>query len=157
MAPGAATVTEPDVRIAVRILHVASMASWLAGSLWLAGDARRSLAAGAEEARAFLGRARSALRLDRIAGGLTILSGLGLLHLARAWPPSLALAIGMGLAVVRAGLTDAVLSPGVKKIAAGLEAGQPPASLAPVAKRLAAVSGVGHLAWLGAIVSMTLR
>ena len=139
---------------AFRLLHVVSMATWLAASLWLAGDARRSLAAGAGEARAFVARARAALRLDRIAGAATIVSGGALLHFAHAWPPRAGLVLGMALAVVRAGLTDAVLAPGVRSIAAGLEGGQPPASLAPRARRLAAVSGVGHLAWLGALAGM---
>ena len=142
---------------AFRLLHVVSMATWLAASLWLAGDARRSLAGGgAGEARAFVARARAALRLDRIAGAATIVSGGALLHFAHAWPPRAGLVLGMALAVVRAGLTDAVLAPGVRSIAAGLEGGEPPASLAPRARRLAAVSGVGHLAWLGALAGMLL-
>jgi hypothetical protein len=140
----------------IKLLHVLSMATWLAASLWLAGDARRSLSAGAGEARAFLGRARAALRLDRIAAGLTILTGLSLLHFAQAWPPRAGLWLGIVLAVVRAGLTDAVIGPAVRRIAAGLEGGQEPAALLPVARRLAAVSGAGHVAWLGALTGMLL-
>jgi hypothetical protein len=132
------------------------MATWLAASLWLAGDARRSLSGGAGEARAFLVRARAALRLDRAAGGLTILTGLALLHFAQAWPPRAGIALGMTLAVVRAGLTDAMLGRAVKTIAAGLEGGEAPGALLPVARRLATVSGVGHLAWLGALTGMLL-
>ena len=142
---------------AFRLLHVLSMATWLAASLWLASDARRSLSAGPDEARAFLVRARAALRLDRLAGLATIVTGLALLHFAHAWPPRGGLWLGMGLAVVRAGLNDAVLSPGVKGLAAGLEAGQAPATLLPVARRLALASGAGHLAWLGAVAGMLLR
>lgn len=141
---------------ALRLAHVLSMASWLAASLWLAGDARRSLAAGPAEARAFLVRARAALRLDRIAGGLTILTGLALLHFAQAWPPRAGIWLGIALAVVRAGLTDAALGPALRRIAAGLEGGQEPAALLPVARRMAAVSGAGHVAWLGALSGMLL-
>lgn len=140
----------------IRLLHVLSMATWLAASLWLAGDARRSLAGGPEQARAFLARARAALRLDRIAGGATILTGLALLHFAQAWPPRGGLWLGMTLAVVRAGLTDAALAPRVRAIGAGLDAGQEPAALLPLARRLAAFSGAGHVAWLGALVGMIL-
>ncbi len=140
----------------MRLLHVLSMATWLAASLWLAGDARRSLSAGAGEAESFLVRARSALKPDRIAGGLTILTGLALLHFAQAWPPRAGLWLGFCLALVRAGLTDAVLSPGLRRIAAGLEAGEAPAALLPVARKLAAASGAGHVAWLGALVGMIL-
>jgi hypothetical protein len=138
----------------VRLLHVLAMASWLGATLWLSGDARRSLGAGQAEAMAFLGRARSAILLDRAAGAVTIFSGLLLLHLAQAWPPRIGLLVGMVLAVVRAGLTDAVMAPGLRKIAVGLAGGAAPASLVPVARRLAAVSGVGHLAWLGALAGM---
>lgn len=140
----------------LRLLHVLSMATWLAASLWLAGDARRSLDGGAAEARAFLGRARAALRLDRIAGGLTILTGLALLHFAQAWPPRPGLALGMALAVVRAGLNDAVLTPSLKRLASGLEGGQAPEALRPLARQLATISGLGHLAWLGALGGMVL-
>jgi hypothetical protein len=140
----------------VRLLHVLSMATWLAASLWLAGDARRSLSAGADEARAFVGRARAALRLDRLAGAFTIVTGLSLLHFAQAWPPRGGLWLGIALAVVRAGLTDAALAPALRGISAGLEAGQAPTALLPAARRMAATSGAGHLAWLGALVGMIL-
>ncbi len=140
----------------MRLLHVLSMATWLAASLWVAGDARRSLAAGPAEARAFVARARAALKLDRLAGALTIVTGLALLHFAQAWPPRAGLWLGFALALVRAGLTDAVLVPAVRAIAAGLEAGQAPAALAPAAKRLSATAMAGHAAWLGALVGMIL-
>jgi hypothetical protein len=140
----------------LRLLHVLSMATWLAASLWLAGDARRSLSAGAAEARAFLARGRAALRLDRLAGLFTIVTGLSLLHFAHAWPPRGGLWLGMSLAVVRAGLTDAALAPALRAISAGLEAGQAPGALLPAARRLAATSVAGHVAWLLALCGMLL-
>ncbi|MBK9518453.1 MAG: hypothetical protein IPO09_14095 [Anaeromyxobacter sp.] len=139
-----------------RLLHVLSVASWLAASLWLAGDARRSLAAGAPEALAFVGRARAAVKLDKLAAILVIVTGLALIHFAKAWPLRGGLWLGIVLATVRAGLTDAVLAPSLKKIAAGLQAGQAPAELLPVARRMALVSGLGHVAWLGALAGMVL-
>jgi hypothetical protein len=45
----------------------------------------------------------------------------------------------------------------VRRIAAGLEAGAAPAALLPEAKRLAAFSGAGHLAWLAALAGMVVR
>lgn len=140
----------------VRFLHILSMAAWLAASLWLAGDARRSLSGGRDQAMAFLGRARSALLTDRAAGALTIFTGLGLIHLANAWPPRLGLVIGFVLALVRAGLTDAVMAPALRRIAVGLADGAEPSTLVPHARRMAAVSGVGHLAWLLALAAMAL-
>jgi hypothetical protein len=141
-----------------RFLHVLSMAAWLAAALWLAGDARRSLTAGGAEALAFTRRARAAVGLDGAAGGLTILTGLALLHFSGIWPNvRTGLWLGMALAVVRAAITGAVLRPGVRRITAGLEAGQAPSALLPEAKKLAAVSGVGHLAWLVALAGMVVR
>ena len=79
-----------------------------------------------------------------------------MLHFANAWPPRGGLWLGIALAVVRAGLTDAALSPALRSIAAGLEGGQAPGALLPVARKMAAVSGAGHVAWLGALVGMIL-
>jgi len=141
----------------VRLLHVLAMAGWLGATLWFGGDARRSLTGGQAEAMAFLGRARAALVLDRAAGAVAIFTGLFLVHLAHAWPPRPGLLIGAGLALVRAGLTDALLGPGLRKIATGLAGGAAPSSLAPVAQRLATVAGAAHLAWLGALAGMMVR
>jgi hypothetical protein len=141
----------------VRFLHVLAMATWLAASLWLGADARRALAGGAGEARAFLDRARAAIKLDRMAAVLTILTGLGLLHLSKAWPDLRpGLWVGMGLALVRAGLNDGLVGPALRKIGLGLAAGQDAAALRPHADRLALGSRLGHLAWLGALAGMLL-
>jgi hypothetical protein len=140
-----------------RFLHVVSMATWLGASLWLAGDARRSLSGGAAEALAFAGRARAAVRLDRVAGLLTILTGVAMIALTQDFPHLRhPLWAGMVLAVVRLGLTDAVLAPTARLIGAGVAAGATPESLQPLARRLAAASGAGHLAWLLALAGMLL-
>jgi hypothetical protein len=138
----------------VRFLHVLSMASWLGASLWLAGDTRRSLAAGPDAARAFFPRALAALSVDRWAGVATFVTGAGLLHLAHLWPPPLSLAVGMVLAVARAGLTDAALFPAFRKLSARLAAGESTEALLPVAGRVAMLSGIGHVIWLGALAGM---
>ena len=139
----------------VRYLHVVSMASWLGASLWLAGDARRSLSAGPEATRAFLQRALASLKVDRWAGVATLITGAALIHFTKVWPAlPMALVVGMALGVARAGLTDGLLFPTVRKLAARLEAGESPATLLPVAGRLAMLSGIGHLVWLGALAGM---
>jgi hypothetical protein len=141
--------------ILVRYLHVVAMAAWLGSALWLAGDARRSLAAGPDAARAFMPRALVALRLDRWAGLATILTGLGLIHLTHVWPAlPPALVAGMALGLVRLGVTDGLLRPAVRRLAARLDAGEPAEALLPAARRLSMLSGIGHLAWLGALAGM---
>jgi hypothetical protein len=140
---------------AFRYLHVVSMASWLGAALWLAGDARRSLGASPEAAHAFLRRARASLRLDRWAGLATLVTGAALIHFTRVWPAlPLPLLIGMVLGVARLGLADAALRPALGRLAVRLEAGEPPGTLLPVAGRLAMLSGIGHLVWLGALAGM---
>lgn len=138
-----------------RYLHVVSIATWLGAALWLAGDARRSLGAGPEAARAFLQRALASLKVDRMAGVATLVTGAALLHFAKLWPAlPLPLLVGMVLGVARAGITDALLFPAVRKLAARLEAGEAPSALLPVAGRLSMLSGIGHLVWLGALAGM---
>jgi hypothetical protein len=139
----------------VRYLHVVSIAAWLGAALWLAGDARRSLAAGPEAARAFFSRSLASLQFDRWAGVATFVTGAGLIHLTHVWPAMpLSLAVGITLGIARAGLTDAALLPAVRKLSARLEAGEAPAALLPTAGRLAMLSGIGHLIWLGALAGM---
>ncbi len=139
----------------VRFLHVVSMAAWLGAGLWLAGDARRCLAAGPDAARSFFQRALRSLRIDRWAGLATIVTGLGLIHLTHVWPAlPPALVIGMVLGVARAGLTDAAVLPAVRRLKARLEAGEAPGTLIPATGRLAMLSGLGHLVWLGALAGM---
>jgi hypothetical protein len=141
----------------VKLLHVLSMATWLASSLWLASDARRSLAAGPEATRAFVARARRSLTLERAAGGLTILTGLALLHFSGIWPNvRVGLWVGMSLAVLRAALTDAAMVPAVRRIEARLAEGAPPSALEPLAGRLATFSRAGHALWLAALSGMVL-
>jgi hypothetical protein len=141
----------------VKLLHVISMATWLAAALWLAGDARRSLAAGPDAARAFVGRAMRSLGLERVAGALTIVTGLALLHFAGVWPNVRAgLWLGMAMAVLRAALTDAAMFPTVRRIQARLATGADPVALEPLAAKLATFSKAGHLLWLLALSGMVL-
>jgi len=141
----------------IRFLHVLAMAAWLGATLWLASDARSALAAGPGASRDFVKRGRRAVKLDQLAAVVTILTGLALLHFSRVWPnvrPGLW--VGMVLAVVRAGLAGALVSPSLKRIGAGLEAGQEPTALLPLADRLALGNRLGHVAWLGALAGMLL-
>ncbi len=142
----------------VRFLHVLGMATWLAASLWLAADAKAALALGPEAVRTFVRRGRLAVRLDQAAGVFTILTGACLVHFANVWPNLRhGLWMGIVLAVVRAGLMGALVSPSLRRMGAGLDAGQPPASLEPLAARLALGSRLGHAAWVLALAGMLFR
>jgi len=142
----------------VRFFHVLGMATWLAASLWLASDARAALALGPDVVRSFVRRGRLAVRLDQAAAVFTILTGICLIHFSNAWPHLRhGLWLGITLAVVRAGLVGALVSPSLRRIGAGLEAGQPPAALQPLAARLALGSRLGQVAWVGALAGMLFR
>jgi hypothetical protein len=142
----------------VRFLHVLGMATWLAASLWLAADAKAALALGPDAVRSYVRRGRTAVRLDQAAGVFTILTGVCLVHFANTWPHLRhGLWLGIALAVVRAGLVGALVSPSLRRMGAALEAGQPLASLQPLAARLALGSRLGHAAWLGALAGMLFR
>jgi len=142
----------------IRFLHVLAMASWLAVSLWLASDARAALALGPDAVRSYVRRGRLAVRLDQAAAVLTILTGAGLLHFIKVWPNLRhGLWLGIVLAVVRAGLVGALVSPALRRMGAALEAGQQPAELQPLAARLALGSRLGQVAWVGALAGMIFR
>ena len=106
---------------------------------------------------AFLGRAALALLTDRAAGALTIVTGL------RPHPPHQRLAaaarplvIGIVLALVRAGLTDAVLAAGAPQDRR--RPGRRRASrrrCCPHAGAWRRSRASGHLAWLGALAAMS--
>ena len=59
--------------------------------------------------------------------------------------------------MVRAGLVGALVSPSLRRIGAGLDAGQAPAALQPLAARLALGSRLGQVAWVGALAGMLFR
>jgi hypothetical protein len=83
----------------LRFLHVLSIAAWLGSTLWLAGDARRSLSAGPDAARAFFERALRSLQVDRLAGLATLLTGAALLLVTGVWaalPHSLIAGMALG-------------------------------------------------------------
>jgi hypothetical protein len=135
--------------VLLRFLHVVSIAAWLGATLW------RSLTAGPDAARAFFERALRALGVDRLAGLATIATGVALILVTGVWPAlPVSLMVGMTLGVARFGLTDAALRPAVRRLSARLEAGETPGTLLPAAGKLAMLSGIGHVVWLGALAGM---
>ena len=137
----------------VKLVHVASMAGWLGAALWVPGDVRRTLARGKVDAGGLAERAGPALRLEVGAGILTVLTGLGLF----AWigRPRLGLMLGGALGIALLVLGAFAVLPAWKRIATRLAAGDE-AGAAPIARRLAAFAGVGHVLWLLALALMVL-
>lgn len=142
----------------VRFLHVLGMATWLAASLWLASDAKAAMSLGPDAVRSYVRRGRLAVRLDQAAAVFTILTGVCLIHFINVWPNLRhGLWMGIVLAVARAGLVGALVSPSLRRMGAAVEAGQPPAALQPLAAKIALGSRLGHVAWVGALAGMLFR
>jgi hypothetical protein len=137
----------------LKLLHVLSMATWLGAALWIPGDVKRTVAAGGDPA-ALGARVRPALALDLGAGLATIVTGV-LLLFVHGLPLRTGLEAGSALGILLLALVAAAIRPAWKRVEAALAAGDRTAAAAG-ARRLAALSGVGHLLWLAALALMVL-
>jgi hypothetical protein len=63
----------------LRSLHLLFMGLWVAAGMYVAGDVRRTMAAGPEHLPLLRDRVRRASRFTSISGAATLLSGLGLI------------------------------------------------------------------------------
>ena len=138
----------------VRILHLVAMSLWLGAALWVPGDVRRTLAAGAPHLAALPARIRPALRINVWAGAATIVSGIALAGLARS--SRLGIVVGFALALCLFILDMTIVLPAGKRVAAAIEAGGDLSEAQRLSKSLSAFSGVGHLLWLATLVAMVL-
>jgi hypothetical protein len=138
----------------VRILHLVAMALWLGAALWVPGDVRRTLAAGAPQRAALPARIRPALRIKVWAGAVTILSGIALAGIARS--SRMGIVVGFALALFLFILDMTIILPAGKRVAAAIEAGGDLPEAQRLSKSLSAFSGIGHLLWLAALVAMAL-
>jgi hypothetical protein len=137
----------------LQLLHVLSMATWLAAALWIPGDVKRTVASGGD-ATALRARARPALVLDLAAGIATLVTGVALL-LLHGLPLRRGLEAGAALGILLLALVAAGIRPAWKRIESALAAGDRAAAAAG-ARRLSALAGVGHLLWLAALALMVL-
>jgi hypothetical protein len=134
-------------------LHVLSMALWIAAGLWVAGDVRRTLAAGRPQVDALPARVRPALGLDAAAGLATLATGALLVWELGLGMPRPGISAGIVLALVRLGVLAGVRR-SWRAIAARLQRGEPVAASDPAARRLSMLAGVAHALWLLALAGM---
>jgi hypothetical protein len=137
------------------LLHILSMAVWIAAAMWVAGDVKRALSLGKPYVDALPGRVRPALALDVIAGLATIGTGALLMwndHMAR---PPIGISVGIVLAFVRLGILAGVRR-SWRGILARIQAGEPVPADDPAARRMAMLSGIAHTTWLLALAGMVL-
>lgn len=138
----------------VRITHLVAMALWLGAALWVPGDVRRTLTAGAPHLAALPARIRPALRVDVWAGAATIVSGIALAGLARS--SRTGIVVGFAFALCLFILDMTIVLPAGKRVAAAIETGGDLAEAQRLSRSLSAFSGVGHLLWLAILVAMVL-
>jgi len=136
----------------VLFLHVLAAAAWLGAALWTPGDVRRTLALGRPHVEALLGRAAPTLALDLWAGAVTLLTGIAAIGL-EGGVPRIGILVGFAAALVRLGLAALGLRPAFRRVAAAVAGGDLAAAQAP-ARRLAMISGMGHLLWVVALAGM---
>lgn len=137
----------------LRFLHILSASAWLAATLWVAGDVRRTLAAGRPFPSGLAARVDPAVKLDVAMGIATILTGLVVLAYQGVHPRT-GIMIGFALSLVRVGVILAGLRPAWRSVATRLAAGQEvPPTDAPV-KRMAMWSGMAHTLWVIALATM---
>ncbi|HSN90657.1 MAG TPA: hypothetical protein VLS93_05475 [Anaeromyxobacteraceae bacterium] len=137
----------------LKLLHVLSMAAWLAAALWIPGDVKRTVASGGDPA-ALRGRVRPALALDVAAGLSTVVTGAVLLVL-HGLPLRTGLEAGAALGLLLLALVAGGIRPAWKRVESALAAGDREAAAAG-ARRLSALAGVGHLLWLATLSLMVL-
>lgn len=141
---------------AARFLHVLSISLWIGAALWVAGDVRRTLAAGRGALDALAARARPMLALDLGAGVATILTGLLLLLAEGVTRPRAGIVLGFFLAAVRLGVLRGVRGT-FRSLVARAKEGAEPGPEDPAARRIAILSGIAHGLWLLALAAMVFR
>lgn len=139
--------------LVLRFVHILSASTWLGAALWTAGDVRRTLAQGQPFVNALAARSRPAMRLDLWAGIATIVTGSALVGMLYAGMPRTGILVGFGAAALRLVLLLAVTAPALNRLQAAVASGDLAATALP-AKRLAMISGIGHLLWVVALAGM---
>lgn len=142
--------------LVLRFLHILAAATWLGAAIWAAGDVRRTLALGRPHTDALAPRVRPALALDFWAGLATLVTGLVYVPLQYVGMPPAGIVVGFLAVLVRLGLQLGLVMPAFRRLEQALAAGDT-AAAAPGAKRLAMVSGIGHLLWAIALAGMVFR
>ena len=142
----------------LRLLHILSMATWLGASLFQAGDLRHSLAGGPEGLPGLRDRMNRTNRVAAIMGLLTITTGLALIYALGGFgavPTSIY--VGLGIATLMMLVGGGAIDGTWKQIEKRLDGGDPPESLAGLARRLTIATGVVQAMWLTTLVMMVFR
>ncbi len=144
--------------LSLRLVHLVFMGTWFGSNLLSIRDVKTSFAAGPAHLPGLRDRMMRSGRLATISGGLTLLSGFGLIFMLGGFS-SVPRAIHIGLAT---GIACSIVgAAGVGRtwmlIEKKLDAGAEPSTLEPLLKRLTMLSGIFQLLWLVSLVLMVFR
>lgn len=141
------------LRLPLLFLHILAASTWLGAALWTAGDVRRTLAQGQPFVHALAQRSRPAMRLDLWSGLATLVTGSALVGILYAGMPRAGILAGFAAAALRLVLLLAVTVPALRRLEGAVSAGDLAAAAVP-ARRMAMISGIGHLLWVIALAGM---
>lgn len=139
--------------LAVRFLHILSAALWMGAVLFWPGALRRALKSGPPLPEAALAQARVGLGLDLGAGLATLVTGLVYASPAGVGETRFGIILGLTFALARLVLLVALARPSLRATSDAIAAGDLDAARV-ASRRLPAYTGMAHLLWLFALVTM---
>jgi uncharacterized membrane protein len=144
----------PWLEKALLLVHILSMAVWIAGSLSLPGDIRKTLARGKPHTEMLAGRMNRSLSIVTIAALFTIGTGFAMFFMMggfKTMPHRYHAAIA--LAIIALGLLSFGIRPAASQIERALAAGEGN-DLRALSGRIGMLTGIDHLLKLVIMVLM---
>lgn len=141
----ATTVMHFYVYSLIRLVHILSMAFWLASGLWVAGDMRRTLALGKPHTELMVARIERSKHITIASALLTLASGLGIVFAQggfSAMPVRIHLGIGLTFCIFTVGA--ALVEPIWQRIKKIVESDGDASEALRLARRFSLFYGVEH-------------
>ncbi len=144
--------------LALRLIHVLFMATWVGAVLFFSGDVRRTLAAGPEHLPLLRDRLARCNRLAGLSALVTIATGVGLILVLGGF--------GAVPSTIHSGFLGGLILLGVggggigrtwQQIDGRLQGGADPATLSHLVRRLDTIAILFHTIWLLVLCLMVFR
>ncbi len=138
------------------IFHIAFAALWLGAPLFIRSTLKQAEPHGAPAFRGAAAVAAKAATFTGAGAAGALLTGVGMIFLRYGGMKGLPVRfhVALGLVLVGCGVVFGLLRPAVGKVVAAAETGADAATLAPLYKKIAMGTGIGHLIWLVSLVLM---
>jgi hypothetical protein len=147
----------PHLVLALRLIHLLSMAVWFVAPMSITSDLKKTIARGKPHTDALVGRVERSLNIALVGAGLTIVSGLGLIFATGGFKVvSKLIHAGFGLALVVLSIEFFVVKGGIGRLEGALKGDDSRDAQAAVAK-VAMVTGIVHALKLAIMAMMVWR